>query len=539
MSQGASSLAGPTQPGASPPRGGSAAPPKEHWTEQAASFIGFFIYLLILKTFFVPLFIIPTGSMAEALRGAHSIHRCPNCGVEYAVNEPLLRGPREGDPPSIICPNCRWREFIGPLHELVARGLEPNERLAAPLRPAAGDRIFVHGWDYGPPLVPGLTPGPQRWDVVVFKVPNDGQTNYIKRLVGLPGESIELIDGDVFVDGTITPKTADAQRSLWFPVYNHDYPPRGPTRREPYHPRWLPLSEDSAWRDLDQRVIRFDGPDRRQDQIQFVTEPGPTRTAGRITDFYGYNTIVNLVRGHLVSDARVSAEVAFEAGDGFIELLITKYTDLFRARLHASGRLELIHEPVEEAGGLAQVWDETTVDASQPLRVALGCADYRVMVDVNGRTVLASTPWQFTITAKAARQRAAQPQSASVRIAGERVRATLRHVLIERDVYYSVDPDVRERPAVAGTGRPLRVPDGHYFCLGDNSPNSLDGRYWYEETVGPHLAAAFRAGRYVPGTVPADQMLGRAFFVYWPGFLELLPRLPNCLPDLGRARWIR
>ena len=39
---------------------------------------------------------------------------------------------------------------------------------------------------------------PEPWDVVVFKNPQDNSQNYIKRLIGLPGESIEIVHGDVF-----------------------------------------------------------------------------------------------------------------------------------------------------------------------------------------------------------------------------------------------------------------------------------------------------------------------------------------------------
>ena len=52
------------------------------------------------------------------------------------------------------------------------------------------------------------------------------------------------------------------------------------------------------------------------------------------------------------------------------------------------------------------------------------------------------------------------------------------------------------------------------------------------------VRAAYEQGTYELGTVPADQMIGRAFFVYWPGFMPLTAKGPNLLPDLGRVRWI-
>ena len=74
-----------------------------------------------------------------------------------------------------------------------------------------GDRLFVTKYSYGyskhsfpfsPPLFKGriLSYKPERGDVVVFKTPSDNRTDYIKRLIGLPGDSIQFIDGDVYLN---------------------------------------------------------------------------------------------------------------------------------------------------------------------------------------------------------------------------------------------------------------------------------------------------------------------------------------------------
>lgn len=48
---------------------------------------------------------------------------------------------------------------------------------------------------------------PKRWDVVVFRAPTGRAT--LKRVVGLPGETVEIIDGDIFVDGRVAPRTLE------------------------------------------------------------------------------------------------------------------------------------------------------------------------------------------------------------------------------------------------------------------------------------------------------------------------------------------
>ena len=55
-----------------------------------------------------------------------------------------------------------------------------------------GDRILVAKFPYE-------FADPKRWDVVVFKYPGNATVNYIKRLVGLPGETIRIRDGDLWI----------------------------------------------------------------------------------------------------------------------------------------------------------------------------------------------------------------------------------------------------------------------------------------------------------------------------------------------------
>ena len=53
---------------------------------------------------------------------------------------------------------------------------------------------------------------PRRWEPVVFRSPDDGQLT-VKRVVGLPGETIELRDGDVWIDGRVATKSLVAMHA--------------------------------------------------------------------------------------------------------------------------------------------------------------------------------------------------------------------------------------------------------------------------------------------------------------------------------------
>ncbi|RIY01339.1 signal peptidase I [Aureimonas flava] len=83
-----------------------------------------------------------------------------------------------------------------------------------------GDYLFVSKWSYGFskysfPLSPDLFDGrilgssPERGDIIVFRKPNEVQTDYIKRLIGLPGDRVQMRDGVLFINGQAVPKVPD------------------------------------------------------------------------------------------------------------------------------------------------------------------------------------------------------------------------------------------------------------------------------------------------------------------------------------------
>jgi len=74
-----------------------------------------------------------------------------------------------------------------------------------------GDRIFVSKYIYGYskhsfPFSPNISnkrffsKSPKRGDLVVFKTPVDNRTDYIKRLIGMPGDTVQFIDGELFIN---------------------------------------------------------------------------------------------------------------------------------------------------------------------------------------------------------------------------------------------------------------------------------------------------------------------------------------------------
>ena len=80
-----------------------------------------------------------------------------------------------------------------------------------------GDYIFVskyaygyskHSFPFSPDIFSGriLASTPKRGDVIVFKLPRDGQTDYIKRLIGMPGDKVQMKEGRLFVNDVMVPR---------------------------------------------------------------------------------------------------------------------------------------------------------------------------------------------------------------------------------------------------------------------------------------------------------------------------------------------
>jgi signal peptidase I len=132
-----------------------------------------FIYFL-LRPFVYESFFTPTNGMAPTVLGEHWTSACPNCGKPAygALPDHSMHIMPKGY--SMVCSNEFKQVFVaGPLgaHE-------------------EGDRITACKL---------LTP--RRWDLIVFRYPGDPSVNYVKRLVGLPGEHLEIRDGAVWING--------------------------------------------------------------------------------------------------------------------------------------------------------------------------------------------------------------------------------------------------------------------------------------------------------------------------------------------------
>ena len=188
-------------------------PPQGASRETCESIAFAFVLALLFRTFAAEAFVIPTGSMAPTLLGRNKEVVCPGCGHQYEIG-----ASEEADDAGYLilsqrinqsaCPNCRHMHDVKPLNVF------------------KGDRILVNkaAYQFG---------DPNRWDVIVFRYPEDTQKNYIKRLVGLPNEAIRIERGDVYVRKSdqdeyriVRKQNPDKQKLLQQLVNDDRHPPR-------------------------------------------------------------------------------------------------------------------------------------------------------------------------------------------------------------------------------------------------------------------------------------------------------------------------
>lgn len=165
--------------------------------ETVESIIVAFILAFLFRAFVAEAFVIPTGSMAPTLMGAHKDIYCEYCGQQYQASASSEFDSNTGALREVVtiastCSTCRG---------LNAYDFRNNRNHAS----FDGDRILVSKFDY-------VFSRPKRWDVFVFKFPTEARMNYIKRLVGLPGETLLIDEGDVYTRTKDSPEWTIARK---------------------------------------------------------------------------------------------------------------------------------------------------------------------------------------------------------------------------------------------------------------------------------------------------------------------------------------
>ncbi|MFN7805076.1 MAG: signal peptidase I [Planctomycetaceae bacterium] len=538
-----SSPAGSSPSGSSP----SGVPPvrEENWRETAESVVIAFILAFLFRTFEAEAFVIPTGSMAPTLYGAHRDITCEQCGHRFAVgastppaqDSEIRNGgiDRDRRMHSAICPNAACQ---------FANNVLDREIFA-------GDRILVNKFPYD-------HREPSRWDVVVFKCPETAKINYIKRLVGLPGEEIQIRRGDVWyrhldsdAPWQIARKPIEKQNEIQILVYDNDLPAKALLQRG--WPESWSGQPGTQWEgDTERRSFRIDPAGEGRTQTQWLrythylprpqdwqpADGGPLSQRPEpqlIRDVYGYNMRITNdqaeasvrrreplslgfrdLASNWVSDLSLSCELHPEGESGEVILEIVEGQRHYRCRLNlATGQGQMEHpsemSPTGDETDLVLVGApfESGLTPGRTHQVQFTNFDDRLVLLVDGKVrqlVELNLAPDAQYPALPPNDLRDTPDDRSpIGIGSRGVSLRVAKLKIHRDIYYTEDnAQGRADPLFRLVNSEDNSRD-EFLMLGDNSPRSHDSRLWRNSHA-----------------VPRQLLIGKAFCIYWPHAMPFL-----------------
>jgi signal peptidase I len=519
------------------------------------SLISLAIAVIVFRAFVLEGYIISTGSMAPCLLGYHKRIECPDCHYRFQFGVAFDQPVPAAEVAS--CPNC---------------GQQSIDVSEVPRN--SGDQLLVFKAAF--PLR-----APKRWEIVVFQNPTNPAQAYVKRLIGLPGESVQIQDGDVFINGVRQSKPLDTQRSMRIPVFDQEFH----ADSSDWVPRWIangnwqshsshftsPESDTVEW------VNYYHWPRLTASELEAQPTGTPQLRPSILTDTYGYNRPGSGGVPVQIHDLMLTATLKFSSEDSQFVAVIPHRGRLAICRIDArqprvdvwvtAARMSALNEAL--AGSLApsaskllsRDWFES------PLPFEFSTFDHQVSIGLRNDSVMdvsmdeisepiARSEKQPELLHQRARHSAAYPEATiggrfedqSKAPVGETTISTvagstesdsadleairiparfgarggaieISELRLYRDVHYTTEDYSH------ATDESLEIGDDEYFFLGDNSPVSLDSRAWDSPFVPGHL------------------IIGRPLFVHLPsrpGRLRIGDRERYFrLPDFSRMRWIR
>ena len=553
--------------------------------ESIESIVVAFILAFVFRSFEAEAFVIPTGSMAPTLMGAHKELSCPECGYPYqagASGEADDLAQQQGrramsrDVIAVTCPLCRYTASVDP------RTPEGREYPTY-----GGDRILVSKFalEFN---------DPRRWDVVVFKYPGEAQTNYIKRLVGLPDETVRLWHGDLYIKPRpdapyrIERRDATKRRAMAQIVYDNDRVDDEMTEKH-WPVRWQPWPANAeavagSWVSTDgSRSYSIEGTAANEQWLRYrhfvpsindwdLLEQGPLPERYQpkprlITDFYAYDTSVSrgdpikqpqMLGLHWVGDLMLECQLDVTGPQGTATLELVKAGRHFRCVLDCqNGKARLAIDGVPDYNPTAQ----TAMRGTGSYHLVFANFDEQLTLEVNGTSVEFDNSTRYDPLANDRPKSDAQDPGdlAPAGIASQGAALRVAHLRLWRDIYYiaaqngrlsdylmpdglvpglSYDQLVEFWSTPEAWGPPGQVSPfdrrgesvfplsaDQFFVLGDNSPLSQDARLWPAE-------------RYVA----RELMVGKALVIFWPHSFNRLPgtKIPfPYFPNFARMGFIR
>ena len=456
----------------------------------------------VLRIFVVEAFKIPTGSMAPTLLGVHKNVKCPNCNWKFKSNHNV---------DYVKCSNCLYKIRISNNGNKGGSRILGNKFSYDFGKPSRWD-VAVFKYPFGDvtcmscgfsssqsmmcekcsnsPKIENFIKskvnsffkrsfGIKQYHTVLCKSCNTtgailceqcGSTNvhivrknYIKRLIGLPEEKLQIANGDIYINGKIVRKPEKVQDALWAPVFDSNYP-----AKQEIVENWE--ADDEYWK-ISKEQLHLNIPDqiKQKSYITFKRE---------ITDYSVYNSeIIDAIS----ADVMLAFDVTTTGKSGGISILLEEDEKTYEVFIRSRGVKEEAHLKI--SGSIVDSNTDAFINPQETSRIEFSTADNEIIVKLNDSVIFSHT-YDTDLSSLEG-----YTKFSSLKLGGINTDAIFKNITISRDVFYT-------ESGKWGTFNPVEIGEKQYFFLGDNSRNSNDSRYWK--------------------FVPESNMVGRAFMVFWP-----------------------
>lgn len=357
--------------------------------------------------------------MSPAFLGKYAQYECPQCTCQLRVtiDERIHRNANH----TLWCPHCQA--------DLTERPFEVSKGDVCTIEPVQTLR---------------------RWDVVAARAPHHADRVLIKRIVGLPGETISIRDGDVFADGRRLQKSLDTIRQMAVLVHDSNY-----DRSLDRPTAWF-AEQNSAWKwkvgqwHVEDESTALDNPLRFVPPVTAMTVA--STSTKKITDYNRFDPFtsrpLNYVGDILLTlqiELRGAADFRIAMNDGWHE---------WDFEVEETAGLRLRRD-----GAIVEEKQLAALEADRYLQLELATIDGRMVIGIDSKVVL---------LANAASHLNRQIPQVPIQIFGNSDMAFVR-AMVHRDVYYV--------PYAAASDFRHRLEADEYFLLGDYGYASIDSRH--------------------------------------------------------------
>lgn len=438
------------------------------------------VFWLAVRAFLVAPIVVQTSSMAPTLRGLHGRVLCPKCNREIIWGADLA----DLATADLVCVQCGATQ-----HAVADRSL------------TGGDRLLVDRNAF-------LVRSPRRWDLAVLHDPEAPGRWLVKRIVGLPGETISIRQGDLFDGQTRIKKSLGQLQTLAIPVYS----PIDETTASGQLALWRGDEGATQWerRVAGQGVMYLRTPATaavtpvRTSSFDWLHFRSARKDAGPVSDALSYNQD-RLRRPFPVSDLLLECRVRCQ-GTGALAVRLPSVRDVLLQWNPRAGVIEVIID-----GQLRHTKNRPAGTGGDTTRFAVAHCDGRLLAEIGGNSFEFDVAElrQATIDGKAASRTDAPA------IGARDLGVEISDLRLARDIYYAPPGELPKAP-----WDHVRLGADELLLLGDNPAVSRDSRYWR------------------PAAVNGNSLLGRPFLMHGTSRPWRFGTWVFQVPDFERIRYI-